>query len=84
MNGRGAVELVVATVVFRLSDELMAAKVIDLPLLTQYQFSALILMAFITTFMAPLTLRWAVLRACRPDEKVAFCSLWDSGPGRLH
>jgi Kef-type K+ transport system membrane component KefB len=81
MNGRGAVELVVATVVIELSNEMLAADLIDLPLLTQDQFSALILMAFVTTFMAPLTLRWAVLRACRPDEKAAFCSLWESGAG---
>ena len=45
-----------------------------LPLL---QFSALIFMAFLTTLMAPITLRWAVLRTCLPDEKAAFCQLWE-------
>jgi len=79
MNGRGAVELVVATIVINLSDELLAANTISEPLLTQNQFSALILMAFVTTLMAPLTLRWAVLRTCRPNEKAAFCQLWEEG-----
>jgi hypothetical protein len=27
--------------------------------------------------MAPLTLRWAVMRTCRSDEQAAFCRLWD-------
>jgi len=79
MNGRGAVELVVATVVINLSNELVAANAIVEPLLTQNQFSALILMAFVTTLMAPLTLRWAVVRTCRPNGKAAFCQLWDQG-----
>ena len=75
MNGRGAVELVVASVVLELSRQLMAKGVISAPLLTQGQFSALILMAFVTTLMAPLTLKWSVVRTCLPDEKAAFCSL---------
>ena len=79
MNGRGAVELVVATIVINLSNELLAANKIAEPLLTQNQFSALILMAFVTTLMAPLTLRWAVVRTCLPNEKAAFCQLWDQG-----
>lgn len=78
MNGRGAVELVVATVVLKLSHELMSSGRISSPLLTEDQFSVLIVMAFITTLMAPLTLRWAVLKTCRSDEKAAFCSLWDN------
>jgi Kef-type K+ transport system membrane component KefB len=77
MNGRGAVELVVATVVIKLSNDLMASGAIKEPLLTEGQFSALILMAFVTTFLAPLTLRWAVMRTCRSDEQAAFCRLWD-------
>ena len=77
MNGRGAVELVVATVVINLSQELLATGVISEPLLTEGQFAALILMAFVTTLIAPISLRWAVMRSCQPDEKVAFCSLWD-------
>jgi len=78
MNGRGAVELVVATVVLRLSNELMEANVINEPLLTQDQFSALVLMAFITTFLAPISLKWAVQKTCIPAEKEGFCRLWDN------
>ena len=77
MNGRGAVELVVATVVLKLSDELMAMNVIGEPLLTNDQFSGLVLMAFITTLIAPLSLKWAVTRTCLPVEKADFCTLWD-------
>jgi len=77
MNGRGAVELVVATIVLNLSNALMAAKSIPEPLLTQDQFSALVLMAFVTTLIAPITLKWAVMRSCSSDEKVAFCGLWE-------
>ncbi len=75
MNGRGAVELVVATVVMEVSRELSAAGVITDPLLTQEQFSALVLMAFITTLMAPVTLKWAVRRSCLPGEGEEFCRL---------
>jgi Kef-type K+ transport system membrane component KefB len=39
MNGRGAVELVAATVIMKLSNELMDIKVISAPLLTNDQFS---------------------------------------------
>ena len=77
MNGRGAVELVVATVVLGLSDNLMAQDVISTPLLTQDQFSALILMAFVATFIAPIALKWAVTNTCAPSEKVQICRLWD-------
>jgi len=77
MNGRGAVELVVATVVLRLSDQLLAKNVIAEPLLTTEQFSALVLMAFVTTFMAPISLRWAVTRTCTGTERAEFCELWD-------
>ena len=62
MNGRGAVELVIATVVLNLSDELIQTKLIDSPLLTQEQFSALVLMAFVTTLMAPLILKLVINR----------------------
>ncbi len=78
MNGRGAVELVIASVILKLSHELMAAGQITEPLITEGQFSALILMAFITTLIAPLSLRWAVTRACGADETAAFCSLWNN------
>ena len=77
MNGRGAVELVIAAVVLKLSDELIAAKVIGAPLLTQDQFSALIFMAFVTTIIAPISLKWAFERTCSPIEKSGFCQLWD-------
>jgi len=77
MNGRGAVEVVVATVIIKLSDKLMVGKVINEPLLTQDQFSVLILMAFITTMIAPISLKWAVTRTCLPVEKAGFCELWD-------
>jgi len=77
MNGRGAVEMVVASVVITLSNDLLAKNEITEPLLTEPQFSALILMAFVTTLLAPITLKWAAVRACRADEKASFCSLWD-------
>jgi Kef-type K+ transport system membrane component KefB len=75
MNGRGAVELVFATVVIKLSSDMMASGVIAEPLLTQSQFSALVLMAFVTTLLAPFTLKWTVMRTCEPDEKAEFCKL---------
>jgi Kef-type K+ transport system membrane component KefB len=77
MNGRGAVEIVIASVVLRLSNELISSGAVAEPLLTEDQFSALILMAFITTLMAPITLKWSVLRTCRADEGALFCRLWD-------
>jgi Kef-type K+ transport system membrane component KefB len=82
MNGRGAVEVVVASVVLKLSGELMSSNLIADPLLTQDQFSALILMAFLTTLMAPLTLRWSVMKACSADEQASFCMLWDKSTYR--
>ena len=77
MNGRGAVELVVATVVIGLSQGLMGSGTIEAPLLTPDQFSALVLMAFVTTLLAPITLKWAVGRTCRPAEYKSFCEMWD-------
>jgi Kef-type K+ transport system membrane component KefB len=79
MNGRGAVEMVLASVVLKLSGDLMAAGTITTPLLTNDQFSALILMAFVTTMIAPSTLKWSVMRACRGDDQANFCVLWDGG-----
>lgn len=81
MNGRGAVEIVVASVVLKLSNDLLASGAIEAPLLTQNQFSALILMAFLTTLMAPLTLKWAVMKACSTNERSSFCMLWDEQKG---
>ena len=77
MNGRGAVELVVATVVLGLSEDLMLDKLISEPLLTQDQFSALVLMAFVTTLITPISLKWGVQKTCLPAEKDGFCRLWD-------
>ncbi len=77
MNGRGAVELVVASVVLNLSAGLVEAKTISAPLLTQAQFSGLVLMAFITTLVAPISLKWSVTRTCLPAEHADFCVLWE-------
>ena len=77
MNGRGAVEMVVASVVLRVSQELTAGGVITEPLLTDHQFSALIVMAFVTTLISPVALKWAVRRACRSEGKPPFCELRD-------
>jgi len=76
MNGRGAVELVIVAVVIALSNDLLAQGLISAPLLTEDQFSALVLMAFITTLLAPLMLRWSVLKTCAGNEKEQFCQLW--------
>ncbi|MDP6923206.1 MAG: cation:proton antiporter [Candidatus Scalindua sp.] len=77
MNGRGAVEMVIAAVVIKLSDKLTASNSITEPLLTQDQFSALICMAFITTIIAPLTLKWTAKKYCIYDENAQFCGIWD-------
>ena len=82
MNGRGAVELIVAGVVIKLSGELLERQAIQEPLLTGDQFSALILMAFITTVIAPLSLRWVVKGGCRRDEHAEFCRLWEESKKR--
>jgi Kef-type K+ transport system membrane component KefB len=76
MNGRGAVELVIVAVVIALSNDLMTQGVISEPLLTQNQISALVLMAFITTMLAPLMLKRSVVKACSGSEKEEFCQLW--------
>lgn len=82
MNGRGAVELVIASVVIALSAELIKAGTITAPLLTQQQFSALIIMAFITTSLAPITLKFAVQWSCQPDEYSNFCRILNEAPSR--
>ena len=76
MNGRGAVELVVASVVIKLGNQLLADGVISEPLLTANQFSALVLMAFVTTVMTPLLLKWSVVRSCSSEQGASFCVLW--------
>jgi len=73
MNGRGAVELVVAAVVLSHSNELMNAGIITTPLLTDIQFSSLVLMAFVTTLMAPFGLKWAIHTGCSKDERLHIC-----------
>ena len=78
MNGRGAVELAIAAVVLEVSGELMKTNVISAPLLTNDQFASLILMAFITTLIAPLSLKWFVVKSCETEEKDHFCKLVDS------
>lgn len=75
MNGRGAVELVVATVVLQLSAELLQEKVITEPLLTGQQFSALVLMAFVTTLLTPILLKRTILKSCSLDQSEDFCRL---------
>ncbi len=76
MNGRGAVELVVASVVINLSNQLLAKGVISEPLLTSNQFSALVFMAFVTTVMTPVLLKWAVVRSCSSTDGASFCVIW--------
>jgi Kef-type K+ transport system membrane component KefB len=75
MNGRGAVELIVAKAVLLLSYGLMESKAITEPLLTQSQFTILILMAFITTLLTPISLRALVPSLCNSSDK-DFCELW--------
>jgi Kef-type K+ transport system membrane component KefB len=78
MNGRGAVELVLASVVIKLGSEMIENGTLSEPLLTEGQFTALVLMAFVTTLIAPLSLKWAVLRTCQGDERATFCEMWDA------
>jgi Kef-type K+ transport system membrane component KefB len=77
MNGRGAIELVVAMVVVNLSDTLMASGSITEPLLTNEQFSALILMAFLTTLISPISLKWIMKKGCSADKHTEVCKVWD-------
>lgn len=80
MNSRGAVELVIATVVLETSARLQAAGTISEPLLTNAQFSVLVLTAFATTLLTPLALKPAVASACTPDEHAHFCTIMDNAP----
>jgi len=75
MNGRGAAELAMAKAVLALSLGLVQAGIITVPLLTQTQFTILVLTAFITTLIAPLSLRLAVPPLCT-DTDADFCELW--------
>jgi Kef-type K+ transport system membrane component KefB len=75
MNGRGAVELIVAKEIILLSATLLSQGIIGSPLLTEAQFTILILMAFITTLIAPVSLRVVVPPLCAGSDK-DFCHLW--------
>lgn len=82
MNGRGAVELVVAAVALAHSDALMEAGIITSPLLTDNQFTGLILMAFVTTIMAPFGLKWAIQAGCRKDSRLRLCVITEENRRR--
>jgi Kef-type K+ transport system membrane component KefB len=75
MNGRGAVELIVAKAVLLLSYGLIQSGAITEPLLTESQFTILILMAFVTTLLTPISLRALVPSLCTSSDK-DFCELW--------
>jgi Kef-type K+ transport system membrane component KefB len=75
MNGRGAVELIVANAALVMSYGLMQSGKITEPLLTESQFTILILMAFITTLLTPISLRAVVPSLCNSSDK-DFCELW--------
>jgi Kef-type K+ transport system membrane component KefB len=75
MNGRGEVALIVAKQLMIMSSPLLAQGVIGQPLLTDSQFTILILMAFLTTIIASLSLRVAVPRLCSKSDQ-EFCDLW--------
>jgi Kef-type K+ transport system membrane component KefB len=81
MNARGAVELVIAKAVIVLSGGLLEAGIISRPLLTSSQFTVLILMAFLTTLIAPLSLRATVPSICSRSDR-DFCTLWRESSGR--
>ncbi|MFA4903988.1 MAG: cation:proton antiporter [Desulfobaccales bacterium] len=79
MNGRGEVALIVAKEILLLSSVLLANGMIGSPLLTEAQFTILILMAFITTLITPISLRLTVPRVCA-DSDQDFCHLWRNSP----
>ncbi len=43
----------------------------------KFLISGLVLMAFVTTMMAPISLKWSVSKTCLAPEKADFCTLWD-------
>ena len=47
------------------------------PLLTLEQSSGLVFMAFVTTLIAPVVLKWIAIRTCLHVENAEFCNLWD-------
>jgi hypothetical protein len=73
---------VLVAVVIQVSNQLMASNTISEPLLTNSQFSGLVMMAFITTMFAPISLKWAVGKACSKEENEAFCTLWKTAAKR--
>ena len=64
-----------AKAVLVMSYGLMQSGVISEPLLTNSQFTILILMAFITTLLTPISLRALVPSLCNSSDK-DFCELW--------
>ncbi len=77
MNGRGAVELILAKAVLVLSYISLKEGIINEPLLTNSQFTILILIAFFTTILAPISLRAAMPSLCSKTD-ADFCELWRS------
>lgn len=75
MNGRGAVDLVYATVAINLSRFLAETNPGQPPVMTQAQFSALIMMSFTLTLAAPLILKLAVRLACGRSDYLDFCAV---------
>jgi Kef-type K+ transport system membrane component KefB len=75
MNGRGAVELIVAKAALLLSYGLIQSGALTEPLLTESQFTILILMAFVTTLLTPISLRALVPSLCNSSDR-DFCDLW--------
>jgi hypothetical protein len=72
------VALIIARILL-LSSALLAHGAISSPLLTEAQFTILILMAFITTLITPISLRLTVPRVCS-DSDQDFCHLWRNSP----
>jgi Kef-type K+ transport system membrane component KefB/nucleotide-binding universal stress UspA family protein len=58
MNARGAMEIIVATIGLRLG------------ILSQDMFSIIVLMAMVTSLLAPPTLRWALSRTTPEDQEL--------------
>ena len=80
MNGRGEVLLIVSKAIILLSFPLIQTGVFQEPLLTQSQFTILILTAFLTTLMTPIFLRALVPPLCAHFDK-DFCELWRHSSG---
>ena len=57
MNGRGAVELIIADIALRAG---IFSQPVPAPPIVNYLFSAVVIMAVVTTLMTPLTLKWTL------------------------